>query len=658
MRKSYNFVKMPSLTNIVKAIKYYGPGFLIFRVLYGFKMKSGLMKRRFAIQSWDNLHLSQFTDVKLESFRNANYPSKFFFNSETVIGLNCYGKQDLLSDAEKILDNKLCYFFNEFYYLGEPVNWFVNPVTGSKADSETHWSGISLFDKSVGDIKYIWEPSRFAWAYTLIRAYSATSNDKYVEKFWSIFEQWLNANQPNQGANYSCGQECAIRLMAIAFAFFAFRNHPSCTDQRLERMLIAIGVHAQRILGNIHYAISTETNHSLTEATGIYTAGLLFPQFYEAAKWRKKGKEIFTREAIKQIFEDGSYIQHSMNYHRMMLQGIIWFLRLGQLNGDMFDKTLINRAKSAVEFIYQMHDSDTGRVPNYGANDGALIFPLNNCSYLDYRPVMQCGYFLFNNERLFEDGPWDEDLIWFFGKQSLKSKITKVKLCSSRFDAGGYYTICNKSLWAMIRCHTYKNRPSQADMLHLDLWWKGRNILRDSGTYMYNCKEPWQSYFPSTSAHNTVVIDGKNQMNRLSRFMWSNWTKSKLLSFNSEGIEKTIEAEHYGYLPVIHRRKVSLSDIRCVVTDEIQGEGEREIQIHWHLLPGNWHLKGTEAILKEPGLETTISFESEQADKALNIIDAPESLFYGSKKEVKCLVYQAKTRLPAVFTTAVQFREN
>ncbi len=35
-----------------------------------------------------------------------------------------------------------------------------------------------------------------------------------------------------------------------------------------------------------------------------------------------------------------------------------------------------------------MNDSN-GWLPNYGANDGALFFRLNECHYRDYRPQLQ-----------------------------------------------------------------------------------------------------------------------------------------------------------------------------------------------------------------------------------------------------------------------------
>ena len=103
-----------------------------------------------------------------------------------------------------------------------------------------------------------------------------------------------------------------------------------------------------------------------------------------------------------------------------MLQDYIWVLRLAELNNVEISGTLREKVKKAVDFIYQMQN-ESGRVPNYGANDGALIISLNNCDYLDYRPVIQACCYLFDKIKIYPNGPWDEDLIWFFGHEALKT---------------------------------------------------------------------------------------------------------------------------------------------------------------------------------------------------------------------------------------------
>ena len=77
------------------------------------------------------------------------------------------------------------------------------------------------------------------------------------------------------------------------------------------------------------------------------------------------GRRVLEHEIRRQIYEDGSYLQHSMNYHRLMLHDCIWAIRLAELNGQPLSSKLIDRVRRAAEFLFQMTDPDTGRVPNY-----------------------------------------------------------------------------------------------------------------------------------------------------------------------------------------------------------------------------------------------------------------------------------------------------
>ncbi|MEW5941261.1 MAG: hypothetical protein AB1750_16480, partial [Chloroflexota bacterium] len=64
-----------------------------------------------------------------------------------------------------------------------------------------------------GDLKLIWEPSRFGWATLLARAFHLTGDDKYASAFWTHFETFTAANPPYLGPNWISAQEAALRLI-------------------------------------------------------------------------------------------------------------------------------------------------------------------------------------------------------------------------------------------------------------------------------------------------------------------------------------------------------------------------------------------------------------------------------------------------------------
>lgn len=665
---------MPAPKQILQILRRRGLASCAFRAQYALRKKLGLLRRKFPVRQWSQMCITEWLKPEyrnqLDTFLSSHPDNsvKFFFDAEDVLGLNKSYAEKAVCAGDEIVANRFQYFFDKFHCLGSDPDWFLIPVSGKRAAGDRHWCDVEFFDSTLGDIKFVWEPSRFAWAYTLVRAYSATGDEKYVEKFWFLLESWLNSNQPNLGPNYACGQECAIRLMAMSFAFHAFAGAAATSAQRQAKLALAIAFHAERIERNICFAISTRTNHSLTEAAGIYIAGLIFPEFQKALRWRKLGKKVLVAEGMKQIYPDGSYIQHSMNYHRLMLQVFLMAVRLGQLNGDVFPEEMMERLDRANAFLIQMLDGNSGRVPNYGPNDGALIVPLNSCGYLDYRPATSSMHFLLHGKRLYDKGPWDEDLLWLFGRDVFDRPVEPVRRTNNSFESGGYYTLVNGNCWAMMRCHSFKDRPGHSDTLHLDLWWKGINVFRDSGTYMYNCCEPYQSYFVSARAHNTLMVDGRDHMTRMPPFMWLDWVRSKMVKRAGfeNGLINVMQGEHYGYSrnggDIVHRRAVLLYDDVCVVVDDVTGSARHNVTLNWQLCGSDCIHNDRSTIVKTDLGDVRVEILTVADTGKCDFVKGDEvgangleSLYYGSYTKSSVLVFEESVELPSRIVTVVNF---
>ena len=59
-------------------------------------------------------------------------------------------------------------------------------------------------------------------------------------------------------------------------------------------------------------------------------------------------------------------------------------------------------------------------------------------------------------------------------------------------------------------------------------------MLRDAGTYSYNCEAPLQEYFPSVAAHNSIQFYNHDQMPRLTLSCWGNGLSHGLLSMKMQ----------------------------------------------------------------------------------------------------------------------------
>jgi hypothetical protein len=137
----------------------------------------------------------------------------------------------------------------------------------------------------------------------------------------------------------------------------------------------------------------------------------------------------------------------------------------------------------------------------------------------------------------------------------------------------------------MLRAARYRDRPAQADQLHVDLWWRGQNIACDAGTYLYNGADPWTNALSRTCVHNTISIADRDQMTRAGRFLWLDWAQADFVLYEVESYGAAIEAAHNGYrsLGVTHRRSVlSVHDLDAyVIVDDLLGNFSGKLRLHW-----------------------------------------------------------------------------
>jgi len=594
-------VKLPDILRIAHEE---GLSWVWWRGLYEVSLHAGLLERRFRCRSIESA-LSSSLGIAVEDLDSwlieqwYESGSRFFLVPDLALYRDhIHAPERVVQIADDALDGKLLLFSRWQADLGCPPNWLLNPVDRIQHSGHLHWTRIPDLSGDMGDIKYVWEASRFPQALCFVRAYAATGDERYPEGFWTQFESWVKVNPPELGPNWSCGQEIAIRSLAWVFSLYAFRHSTATTQSRIALMLRYLWYNAYHIEKNYWYALKcVRNNHSLSEAAGMFTIGALLPFLPEAGRWRQKGFEHLVSEALWQIYTDGTYVQHSTNYSRLVVQLFTWCTQIARANGEEFPEKVNERLRLLLSFLWNMQDERTGRLPNYGSNDGALIFPLSSCDYLDYRPSLNALSEAVDGRSLYPAGPWDEEAVWF-GAPTARTRcngsdgrlrvdrpamvVSTQKSTGVAFPEGGYYALRSQDLFAMIRCGQYRHRPSQADMLHVDVWCNGHNVLVDPGTYSYNSGEGWSSYFIGTQSHNTIAVDGRDQMKKGHRFLWIGWPLGKPLEFGPKGSAYIFMGEHYGYHPVVHRRLVALREDTLLVVDYLFGATKKhEYTLHW-----------------------------------------------------------------------------
>lgn len=427
-------------------------------------------------------------------------------------------------------------------FSGPPVGLHLAPP-----DASHHWTEYEARPATWGveDIKYIWEPARFGWVYPLGRAYVLTGNEKYPAAFWQHFETFITANPVNMGPNWLSAQEVALRLLALLYAAKVFDGSPHSILDRKRRLTGAIAVHAARIPPTLSYARAQNNNHRISEALGLYAAGSAIPDHPQAKKWQALGWKELNQALLSQIDPDGTYMQHSMNYHRLMLHEAL----LATLFGRPFPEEVSTRLAAAATWLLAQVDPQSGKAPNLGSNDGANILPLAAGGQNDYRPIAQAAARVFLKHPAFAPGPWDEPGLWLNLQRTNAAPLPPLP------ESPAVHRLQDAHSWASLRAVQFHSRPAHADQLHVDLWWRGENVAMDPGTYRYTAAEPWDNTLTQTCVHNTIEVNGQNQMTHAGRFLWLDWAQASLVADQSVP-GKSITAQHTGYarLGVLHQR--------------------------------------------------------------------------------------------------------
>jgi hypothetical protein len=347
-----------------------------------------------------------------------------------------------------------------------------------------------------------------------------------------------------------------------------------------------IAQHAARIPITLCYARAQNNNHLVSEAVGLYTAGVLLNTHPEAQDWRKLGWKWFNRAVNKQVSADGTYVQHSTNYHRLFLSLAVWMQHMAMRAGDSLPETTLEKLAAATRWLANHLDVSSGLAPNLGHNDGARILPLAGGKFNDFRPILQAASWAFLNQHALPPGEWDSQAGWFLGAPLSDANTIPPA----------------EPLRAFFHCEHYSSRPAHADQLHLDLWFRGQNIALDAGTYQYNAAQPWENGLAHTRNHNTVGVDGQDQMTRAGRFLWLDWAQGRELFSPAANIQV---AEQDGYLRrrgILHRRTVDQQPDGWRVSDELLPAGSPQtahlFRLHWLMPDWEWSLEGQTLRLK------------------------------------------------------------
>jgi hypothetical protein len=535
-----------------------------------------------------------------------------------------------------------------------------------------HFSTVDYLDLGRrSDVKRVWNLSRQHELATLGQARWLTGRERYAEVALDRLDSWLDANPVELGVNWTVAMEAAQRLVSWTWALHFLLDAPALTPARLRRWLGSIWHHARFVEENLEFT-PRGGNHLIADAVGLVYAGVAYPEFRDAERWRERGLSLLGRELLAQVYPDGVDYEASSSYHRMVLEFGLDAVLLAGRAGQRAPRAVEERLAAMAAFSRALTGPD-GIGPMVGDADDGFLWKLADRQTDDHRPAIALAAVGLAAPRL--DAPPPPELLWLLGPDALgRYRAAAVERpCGDRvFPLGGFYLTRGQGEAALLDCgHLGMGPGGHGGHGHLDcLSLVARDasgpILVDPGTYVYTGDPEARRAFRRTAAHNTVVVDGLDQAEMTGLWSLDNRLWPTLELWHGGARFALVDASHSGYRrlasPVTHRRQlVHVRGRYWLIVDHLLGVDRHLVERYFHFPPGARaelaadHLRltrqgGAAALLAWPagGSAATpsrpVGWERSEMESRLE--DAWVSRAYGQREPAPVLVQRIEAELP------------
>jgi hypothetical protein len=445
---------------------------------------------------------------------------------------------------------------------------------------------------AVGDIKYVWEPSRHQHLSALAFSANAEQQAGYIVQ---SLDSWLNANQYLRGVHWTSSLELAERVLSWALLYPRIAKYVASDRDFRERWLGSIYLHLARI-AHKPSLYSSANNHLIGELVGLYVGSTCFNFWPDCRVWRDSAHRSLEREIRLQVGEDGVNREQAISYHIFTLELFLLAFITARNTGAPFSVGYAQRLRAMTQFVDTVATS-TGDLPLYGDSDDARGFLFSEGETALEVTTQLAGL-------LFDEPAWLR-----FRTAPTQATRALVPDLLPKLDPSARAGLPPRELFvdagmACVRTNDGNIRllmdfgplgfrstaaHGHADALSVWLSIDDEYFLVDAGTYAYHSHPEWRTFFRSTAAHNTARVDRRDQSEMAGRFLWGSKATARLLRFEENSDHVTIEAEHDGYMrlpePVTHRRTVCLNRVtgHISIEDSFRCAGRHEVELFFHM---------------------------------------------------------------------------
>lgn len=451
---------------------------------------------------------------------------------------------------QNVLEYRFC-FNGECYQLSDTRDWLVNP----SQDVEWH---ILLH--------------KFYYAPGLARHYLHSGEDVFRDCLISLIDGWIQTTP----VGFIAADVTARRIQNWVYAWCLLDKGQAAVTPPgfVDRMLDSLVAQTDYVLENL----ASSRNHRTLELYAIFLMSIVFPDRDIDSRWRMTSVNGLVDNISTDLLDDGVHCELSSDYHHIVLRSYLLFARLARQAGIVLPESTHARIQAALDFAMHLHRPD-GLIPALSDSDSG-----------DYRYLLG----------------WSAEL---YGRDDHRFVATDGKAGSPPeqqcrvFEDGGYAVL--RSSWQSDEPYTNarylvfdagpvgEGNHGHLDALSMEVFAYGRPLLVDPGRYTYDEKGAinWRARFRGTAAHNTVLVDGKDQA------IYRQGPKRRKVDLphpemilNNTGVDKSVPFLH-GVVKspcydAIHHRHIWFVDERYwVLVDRLQADISHLYEQRWQLTP-------------------------------------------------------------------------
>ncbi|MBN2227225.1 MAG: alginate lyase family protein [candidate division Zixibacteria bacterium] len=204
----------------------------------------------------------------------------------------------------------------------EPIDWQKDCKSGYRWDVAS-WYKDQWVDHPGVDIKLPWETARLHHLpqMAIFAKVCPQHRSDILRECRNQILDFIAANPPRMGVNWTCTMDVAIRAVNILLAYDVGRQLDDSGryfDYALNKIIAdSLYEHGRHIVHNLEWSEQLANNHYLADLTGLLSIARYLPRTTETDCWRAFVVQELIREMERQFYPDGGNFESSSSYHRL-----------------------------------------------------------------------------------------------------------------------------------------------------------------------------------------------------------------------------------------------------------------------------------------------------------------------------------------------------